>query len=59
MRTWISLAGASLIGYAGIRYLSAVNFGNTPSQGDIVVSAVCAGLGVVAFVVAYFMKEKA
>ena len=58
MRTWISLAGASLIGYAGIRYLSAVNFGNTPTQGDIIVSAVCVGLGVVAFVVSYFMKEE-
>ena len=47
-----------MIGYAGIRYLSAINFGNTPSQGDIVVSAICLGLGVVAFVVSYFIKEK-
>ena len=58
MQTWLSLGGASLIGYAGIRYLSAVNFGNTPSQGDIVVSAICAGLGVVLFAVSYFTKEK-
>lgn len=58
MNTWLSLGGASLLGYAGIRYLSAVNFGNTPSQADITVSAICAGLGVVLLAVSYFTKAK-
>jgi len=58
MTTWLSLGGASLLGYAAIRYITANMYENVPTDGDTLVSAICAGIGIVLLVVSYFMKDE-
>jgi hypothetical protein len=58
MKTWLSLGGASLVVYAGVRYISANMYENVPTDGDTLVSAICAVLGIVLLAVSYFMKEE-
>ena len=58
MKTWLNIGGAALVVYAGTRYISANMYENVPTDGDTLVSAICAGLGIVLLVVGYFMKEE-
>lgn len=58
MRTWVTLGGAGLLVYAVNLYISANMHGNVISQGDTLLSVICAGVGVVLVVVSRFIKEE-
>lgn len=58
MRTWVTFGGAGLLVYAVIMYISASTAGNVISQGDTLISVICAGVGVVLVGISFFMKKE-